>query len=63
MFVNKNDLSKDEAKSVMVKKFRETHSEGALIWYSLLPDRSIDSFNMFAYNFTKAHASTWKVQP
>lgn len=61
--INGNDLTKNEAESVMVKKFEETLSGGALVWYSLLPENSIDPFSMLADSFIMAHAGAKKVQP
>lgn len=50
-----NDLEDDEIESVLLKKFGETLSKGAMIWYHNLPSNSIDSFAMLAYAFVKAH--------
>lgn len=46
MVVNGNDLTKEEEELVMVKKFRESLSDGALIWCSLLLENSSISFNV-----------------
>ncbi|XP_070049334.1 uncharacterized protein [Nicotiana tomentosiformis] len=57
-----NDLAHHEIKSVLLKKFGETLMRGALTWYSLLPQYSIDFFEMLADSFIKAHAGARKVQ-
>jgi len=56
-----NDLEDDEIESVLLKKFGETLSKGAMIWYHNLPPNSIDSFAMLADSFVKAHAGAIKV--
>nr|XP_016434446.1 PREDICTED: uncharacterized protein LOC107760851 [Nicotiana tabacum] len=56
-----NDLEDDEIESVLLKRFRETLSKGAMIWYHNLPPNSIDSFAMLADLFVKAYAGTIKV--
>ncbi|XP_070019889.1 uncharacterized protein [Nicotiana sylvestris] len=56
-----NDLEDDEIESVLLKKFGETLSKGAMIWYHKLPSNSIDSFAMLADSFVKAHAGAIKV--
>ncbi|XP_070009615.1 uncharacterized protein [Nicotiana sylvestris] len=56
-----NDLEDYEIESVLLKKFRETLSKGAMIWYHNLPPNSIDSFAMLADSFVKAHAGAIKV--
>ncbi|XP_070032699.1 uncharacterized protein [Nicotiana tomentosiformis] len=60
--VERNDLAPYEIESVLLKKFGETLMRGALTWYSLLPEHSIDSFEMLMNSFIKAHAGTKKVQ-
>ncbi|XP_070047311.1 uncharacterized protein [Nicotiana tomentosiformis] len=62
MAVKGNNLAPHEIESVLLKKFGETLTRGALMWYSLLPDYSIDSFEMLADSFIKAHAGARKVQ-
>ncbi|XP_059294736.1 uncharacterized protein LOC132047755 [Lycium ferocissimum] len=57
-----NDLAKDEIESVLLKKFGETLSKGAMVWYHNLPEHSIDSFAMHADAFVKAHAGAIKVE-
>ncbi|XP_059310847.1 uncharacterized protein LOC132062261 [Lycium ferocissimum] len=57
-----NDLADDERELVMLKKFGETLSKGAMIWYHNLPEHSIDSFAMLADAFVKAHAGAIKVE-
>ncbi|XP_070020274.1 uncharacterized protein LOC142180892 [Nicotiana tabacum] len=56
-----NDLEDNEIESVLLKKFRETLSKGALIWYHDLPPNSIDSFPMLVDSFVKAHAGAIKI--
>ncbi|XP_070049438.1 uncharacterized protein [Nicotiana tomentosiformis] len=56
-----NDLEDDEIESILLKKFRETLSKGAMIWYHNLPPNSIDSFAMLADSFIKAHVGAIKV--
>lgn len=58
--INRNDLEDDEIESILLKKFGETLSKGAMIWYHNLPPNSIDSFDMLA-SFVKAHAGAIKV--
>ncbi|XP_070004240.1 uncharacterized protein [Nicotiana sylvestris] len=60
--VKGNDLTKQEIESVLVKKFGETLTKGALIWYSLLPENSINSFAELADSFIKAHSGAQKVK-
>ncbi|XP_059285871.1 uncharacterized protein LOC132039401 [Lycium ferocissimum] len=55
-----NDLADDERESVLLKKFGETLSKGAMIWYHNLPEHSIDSFSMLVDAFVKAHAGAIK---
>ncbi|XP_070002695.1 uncharacterized protein [Nicotiana sylvestris] len=56
-----NDLKDDEIESVLLKKFGETLSKGAMMWYHNLPSNSMDSFTMLADSFVKAHAGAIKV--
>ncbi|XP_070003812.1 uncharacterized protein [Nicotiana sylvestris] len=56
-----NDLNNDEIESVLLKKFGEILSKGAMIWYHNLPPNSIDSFVILADAFVKAHAGAIKV--
>lgn len=56
-----NNLEDDEIESVLLKKFGETLSKGAKIWYHILPPNSISSFAMLADSFVKAHAGAIKV--
>ncbi|XP_070026198.1 uncharacterized protein [Nicotiana sylvestris] len=60
--VKGNDLTKQEIESVLVKKFGETLTKGALTWYSLLPENSINSFAELAESFIKAHSGAQKVE-
>ncbi|XP_070045026.1 uncharacterized protein [Nicotiana tomentosiformis] len=62
MAVKGNDLTSHEIESVLLKKFGETLTRGALTWYSLLPEHSIDSFEMLVDSFIKAHTGARKVQ-
>ncbi|XP_059315834.1 uncharacterized protein LOC132066555 [Lycium ferocissimum] len=57
-----NDLEDDEIESVMLKKFGETLTKGAMQWYCTLPQHSIPSFELLADAFVKAHAGARKVQ-
>ncbi|XP_070050953.1 uncharacterized protein [Nicotiana tomentosiformis] len=57
-----NNLEDDEIESVLLKKFGETLSKGAMIWYHNLPPNSIDSFAMLADSFVKAYAGAIKVE-
>ncbi|XP_070014015.1 uncharacterized protein [Nicotiana sylvestris] len=57
-----NDLEDDEIESVLLKKFGETLSKGAMIWYHNLPPNSIKSFAMLANSFVKAHVRAIKVE-
>ncbi|XP_070022206.1 uncharacterized protein [Nicotiana sylvestris] len=56
-----NDSEDDEIESVLLKKFGETLSNGAMIWYHNFPPNYIDSFAMLADSFVKAHAVAIKV--
>ncbi|XP_070046302.1 uncharacterized protein [Nicotiana tomentosiformis] len=60
--VKGNNLTKQEIESVLVKRFGETLMKGALTWYSLLPENSIDSFAELANLFIKAHSGAQKVE-
>ncbi|XP_070050353.1 uncharacterized protein [Nicotiana tomentosiformis] len=60
--VKGNDLTKQEIESVLVKKFGETLTKGALTCYYLLPKNSIDSFAELADLFIKAHSGAQKVE-
>ncbi|XP_070013177.1 uncharacterized protein [Nicotiana sylvestris] len=59
--VNDNDIKNDKIESVLLKKFRETLSKGAMMWYHNLDPNSVDSFAMLADSFIRAHAGTIKV--
>ncbi|XP_009771831.1 uncharacterized protein [Nicotiana sylvestris] len=59
--IKRNDLEDDEIESVLLKKFGETLSKGAMIWYHNLPPYSIDSFTMLVDSFVKAHVEAIKV--
>ncbi|XP_019233690.1 PREDICTED: uncharacterized protein LOC109214250 [Nicotiana attenuata] len=60
--VKGNDLAPHYIESVLLKKFGETLTGGALTWYSPLLEDSINSFEMLADSFIKAHAGDRKVQ-
>lgn len=53
--VNRNYLTKQDIKSVPVKKFGETFTKGALTLYSFLSENSIILFAELADAFLKAH--------
>ncbi|XP_070050845.1 uncharacterized protein [Nicotiana tomentosiformis] len=57
-----NDLAQHEIESVLLKNFGETLTKGALTWYSLLSEHPLDSFEMLANSFIKAHDGARKVQ-
>ncbi|XP_070029190.1 uncharacterized protein [Nicotiana sylvestris] len=59
--VKGNELKDDEIESVLLKKFGETLSKGAMIWYHDLPPNSIDSSAMLVDSFVRAHAGAIKV--
>nr|XP_009587656.1 uncharacterized protein LOC104085351 [Nicotiana tomentosiformis] len=46
---------------MLLKIFGETLTGGALTWYSLLPENSIDSFEMLTDSFIKDHSGARKV--
>lgn len=46
-----------------MKKFNETLLEGAFVWCPLLLENSINSFNMLAHSFIRAHVGAKKMQP
>ncbi|XP_019242110.1 PREDICTED: uncharacterized protein LOC109222180, partial [Nicotiana attenuata] len=58
--VKGNDLSKEQVPSVLLKKFGETLTGGALTWYSQLPARLISTFEEMADKFATAHAGAKK---
>ncbi|XP_070020417.1 uncharacterized protein [Nicotiana sylvestris] len=58
--VKGNDIKDDEIESVLLKKFGETLSKEAMIWYHNVAPNSIDSFAMLANSFIKAHTSAIK---
>ncbi|XP_019251103.1 PREDICTED: uncharacterized protein LOC109230019 [Nicotiana attenuata] len=57
-----NDLSKEQVPSVLLKKFGETLTGGALTWYSQLLARSIMTFEEIADKFVTAHAGAMKAE-
>nr|XP_016432339.1 PREDICTED: uncharacterized protein LOC107758997 [Nicotiana tabacum] len=59
--VKGNNLAPHEITSVLLTKFGETLTKGDLTLYSLLPEHSIDSFEMLSYSFMKSHAGARKV--
>nr|XP_009790914.1 PREDICTED: uncharacterized protein LOC104238290 [Nicotiana sylvestris] len=56
-----NDLEGGEIESVLLKRFRDMLSKGAMIWYHNLPPNYIDLFAMLVDLFVKAHAGSIKV--
>ncbi|XP_070005552.1 uncharacterized protein [Nicotiana sylvestris] len=62
MTVKGNNLAPHKIKSILLKKFGETLTKRALTWYSLLPEHSINSFEMLVVSFIKAHVGARKVQ-
>ncbi|XP_070032618.1 uncharacterized protein [Nicotiana tomentosiformis] len=60
--VKGNDLAKEQASSILLKKFGETLTGGALIWYSQLPACSIETFEEMADKFVMAHAGPKKAE-
>ncbi|XP_019257835.1 PREDICTED: uncharacterized protein LOC109236061 [Nicotiana attenuata] len=60
--VKGNDLSKEQVPSVLLKKFGETLTGGALTWYSQRPARSITTFEEMADKFVTAHAEAKKAE-
>nr|XP_016437581.1 PREDICTED: uncharacterized protein LOC107763605 [Nicotiana tabacum] len=60
--VKGNDLSKEQVPSVLLKKFGETLTGGALIWYSQLLARGISTFKEMADKFVTAHAGAKKAE-
>ncbi|XP_070029886.1 uncharacterized protein [Nicotiana sylvestris] len=60
--VKGNDLSKEEVPSVLLKKFGETLTGGALTWYSQLPTRSIATFEEMADKFITAYVGAKKAE-
>lgn len=63
MQVIRNDLAKDEFEFCMVIIFKENLWGRAIVWYLLLLENSIDSFNMLVDSFIRAHVEAKKVQP
>ncbi|XP_070032411.1 uncharacterized protein [Nicotiana tomentosiformis] len=60
--VKGSDLVPHEIESVLLKKFGQTLTKGALTWYSLLTKHFINSFEMLTDSFIKEHAGARKVQ-
>ncbi|XP_016464075.2 uncharacterized protein LOC107787069 [Nicotiana tabacum] len=60
--VKGNDLSKEQVPSVLLKKFGETLTRGALTWYSQLLAQSITIFEEMADKFVTAHAGAKKAE-
>ncbi|XP_070010824.1 uncharacterized protein [Nicotiana sylvestris] len=54
-------MKNDKIESVLLKKFGETLSKGAMIWYHNLAPNSIDSFATLEDSFVRAHAGAIKV--
>ncbi|XP_070004406.1 uncharacterized protein [Nicotiana sylvestris] len=60
--VKGNDLSKKQVSWVLLKKFGETLTGGALTWYSQLAARSIATFEEMADKFVTSHARAKKAE-
>lgn len=60
--IKSNDLEDNEIESVL-KKFRETLSKGAMIWYHHLPPNSIDSFAMLVDAFVRLMSGPSRSRP
>ncbi|XP_070037200.1 uncharacterized protein [Nicotiana tomentosiformis] len=60
--VKGNDLAKEQVSSILLKKFGETLTGGALTWYSQLPTRSIEIFEEMVEKFVMAHAGAKKAE-
>ncbi|XP_019260834.1 PREDICTED: uncharacterized protein LOC109238806 [Nicotiana attenuata] len=60
--VKGNDLSKEQVPSVLLKKFGETLTGGALTWHSQLPARSITTFEEMTDKFVTAHTGAKKAE-
>ncbi|XP_019235150.1 PREDICTED: uncharacterized protein LOC109215529 [Nicotiana attenuata] len=60
--VKGNDLAKEQVPSILLKKFGETLTGGALTWYSQLPARSVQTFEEMADKFVTAHAGAKKAE-
>ncbi|XP_019260180.1 PREDICTED: uncharacterized protein LOC109238211 [Nicotiana attenuata] len=60
--VKGNDLAKEQVSSILLKKFGETLTGGALTWYSQLPARSIEMFEEMTDKFVTAHAGAKKAE-
>ncbi|XP_075076610.1 uncharacterized protein LOC142163241 [Nicotiana tabacum] len=59
--VKGNDLKDDEIESILLKKFVETLSKGAMMRYQNLRPNLLDSFAMLEDSFVKVYASAIKV--
>ncbi|XP_070038283.1 uncharacterized protein [Nicotiana tomentosiformis] len=57
-----NDLAKEQVSSILLKKFGETLTRGAVTWYSQLPARSIETFEEMADKFVIAYAGAKKAE-
>nr|XP_009804467.1 PREDICTED: uncharacterized protein LOC104249690 [Nicotiana sylvestris] len=60
--VKGTDMSKEQVPSVLLKRFGETLTGGALTWYSQLRARSISTFEEMAEKFATAHAEAKKAE-
>ncbi|XP_070030131.1 uncharacterized protein [Nicotiana sylvestris] len=60
--VKGNDIAKEQVSSILLKKYGETLTGGALTWYSQLPARSTETFKEMADKFVTAHAGTKKAK-
>ncbi|XP_075086169.1 uncharacterized protein LOC142168896 [Nicotiana tabacum] len=60
--VKGNDLAKELVSSILLKKFGEILTGGALAWYSQLPAHSIETFEEMADKFVTAHVGAKKAE-
>ncbi|XP_070050971.1 uncharacterized protein [Nicotiana tomentosiformis] len=60
--VKGNDLAKEQVSSILLKKFGETLTGGALTWYSQLPTRYIEIFEEMVDKFVTAYAKAKKAE-
>nr|XP_009764278.1 PREDICTED: uncharacterized protein LOC104216015 [Nicotiana sylvestris] len=60
--VKGNDLAKEQVSSILLKKFGETLTGGALTWYLQLPARSVETFEEMEDKFVTAHAGANKAE-
>ncbi|XP_019232890.1 PREDICTED: uncharacterized protein LOC109213535 [Nicotiana attenuata] len=60
--VKGNDLAKEQVSSILLKKFGETLTGGALTWYSQPPAHSIETLEEMSDKFVTAHAGAKKAE-